>query len=155
MSKMLKTHQNTIGNVIIALLFVGGCIFLLTGSWDTSVSEAAKGCCCGGDATLVAATTGGCGGSTNRVFEADGNPDCTCIAGLPNGDSNHADDAKCGLCSVTYCNGSNTDGKTCSSGCPQDYNCGPTGTKCNKEVTFCNLSDDRTFCQGDSDGCSN
>ena len=36
MSKMLRTHQNTIGNLAIALLFVGGCIFLLTGSWDTS-----------------------------------------------------------------------------------------------------------------------
>ena len=36
MSKMLKTHQNTIRNVMITLLFVGGCIFLLTGSWDAS-----------------------------------------------------------------------------------------------------------------------
>ena len=30
---MFRTHQNTIGNLAIVLLFVGGCIFLLTGSW--------------------------------------------------------------------------------------------------------------------------
>ena len=28
-------------------------------------------------------------GSTNQVFEAESNPDCKCIEGLPNCDSNH------------------------------------------------------------------
>ena len=153
MSKMFKTHQNTIGNVIIALLFVGGCIFLLTGSWDTSVSEAAKGCC-GGDTTATLVDGGSCG-STNKVSEAAGNPDCKCIAGKENGDSNHDNDAKCGLCDISYCGGSNTDAKGCASDCTGDSGCGPEGTKCNLAFIICNLSDDRTFCQGDSTGCTN
>lgn len=70
MSKMLKTHRNTIGNLMIALLFVGGCIFLLTGSWDASEPEAATGCCGGSEATLVAETTSGCcGGGENPPIE--------------------------------------------------------------------------------------
>ena len=78
MSKMFRAHRNTIGNLAIALLFVGGCIFLLTGSWDTSESEAAKGCC-GSDATattLTAANTGGCCGGTNRLSGSGENCDC-------------------------------------------------------------------------------
>lgn len=66
MPKMLKTHQSTIGNLMIALLFVGGCIFLLTGSWNASETEAATGCCGSGEATLVVETTGGCCGGVSR-----------------------------------------------------------------------------------------
>lgn len=53
---------------MIALLFVGGCIFLLTGSWDASETEAATGCC-GGGATLVVETTSGCCGGENPPIE--------------------------------------------------------------------------------------
>ena len=80
MSRMLKTHQNTIGNVMIALLFVGGCIFLLTGSWDAPETEAANGCC-GGDmtaTTLTAASAGGCCGGANKLTEDSG---CNCVSG--------------------------------------------------------------------------
>ena len=49
---------------MITLLFVGGCIFLLTGSWDASETEAATGCCGGGAAlTSFAANSGGDFGS--------------------------------------------------------------------------------------------
>ena len=85
MSKMLKTHQNTIGNLAIALLFVGGCIFMLTGSWDTSETEAAKGCC-GGDTTV----TGGCCGSANQL-SGSGSYNCNCL------DTDNAE-ADCGDC---------------------------------------------------------
>ena len=77
MCKMLKTHRNAIGNLMITLLFVGGCIFLLTGSWDASEAEAVKGCC-GGKTT----TTGcdACGGGMDAAplsSSSNCNNDCT------------------------------------------------------------------------------
>ncbi len=124
MSKILKTHQNTIGNLAIALLFVGGCIFLLTGSWDTSESVAAKGCCggdttatscCGGGTTLVAATTGGCCGSTNRLSDSDDDYNCNCL------DTDNVD-ADCGYCSSSDNCSSTTSTLACNEGCSD--NCG-------------------------------
>ena len=150
MSKMLKTHRNAIGNLMITLLFVGGCIFLLTGSWDASESEAATGCCGGGEATLVAETTGGCCGGTNKAPRFAGDADCACIANT----AGHGKDAKCGLCGENHC-GDETDGKTCASSCNNDPACGPTGTKCNIAEAFCVNSDDTRFCQGTSQGCTN
>lgn len=147
---MLKTYQNTIGNLMIALLFVGGCIFLLTGSWDASETEAATGCCGGGEPTLVAETTGCCGGGTNKAPRAAGNADCDCIAGK----AGHGENAKCGLCAANDC-GNETDGKVCGSDCTADPECGPEGTKCNEEEVFCENSDNRHFCQGNSEGCPN
>ena len=120
MSKMLKTHQNTIGNLVIALLFVGGCIFLLTGSWDTSESEAAKGCSggdttvssCGGGKTLVAETTvGGCG-SANQLSGSNGNDD--------SGSNGNTDDYKCD------CLDPGNEDSGC--GCTSDDNCGGDST---------------------------
>ena len=115
MPKMLKTHQNTIGNFMIALLFVGGCIFFLTGSWDTSESEAAKGCCGGGDATLVAATTGGCCGSTDQVSNSyssslSNSYSCTCL------DNDDQTDASCDCDAEDNCDNS-TGSYSCGGGC--------------------------------------
>ena len=104
MSKMFRTHQNAIGNLAVALLFVGGCIFLLTGSWDTSESVEAKGCC-GGDATNY------CGGGTILVAETAGagNFKCDCL------DPGNVD-ADCGFCTPrNYCSDFNTtNGSDCS-----------------------------------------
>lgn len=151
MPKMLKTHQNTIGNLAIVLLFVGGCIFLLTGSWDASETEAATGCCGGSEPTLVAETTGCCGGGTNKAPRAAGDADCDCIAGT----AGHDENATCGLCRDNHC-GNKTNGKICISGCSGDNGaCGPEGTKCNEEVAYCMNSDDTTLCQGNSEGCTN
>ena len=111
MSKMFRTHQNTIGNLAVALLFVGGCIFLLTGSWDTSESETAKGCCgvdttvtgCGGGPTLVAETTvGGCG-SANQLSGSNDNDDYKCDCFDPGNE-----DADCGCTSDENCGGDTT-----------------------------------------------
>ena len=142
MRKMLKTHQNTIGNLAITLLFVGGCIFLLTGSWDASETEAATGCCGGGDATLVAGATGGCCGGTNKA-SSSGNSDCDCLSGTAGNDEN----PQCHLCGDSYC-GHDTDGQTCMDDCnPKD--CGPAeeATKCKTLKTVCENSDDRDICQ--------
>ncbi len=164
MSKMLRTHQNTIGNLVIALLFVGGCIFLLTGSWDASESEAAKGCCggdttatscCGGGATLVAATTNGCCGSTERLSDSDDDYNCNCL------DTDN-EDADCGDCYVdpdnadSECSGANT--QTCTDDCARTY-CGEGGSFCNSTdfETYCPNDGvtDEYGCEGGASGCSN
>ncbi len=140
--EVLTIYQTHV-NLVIALLFVGGCIFLLTGSWDASVSEAAKGCC-GGGTTLVAATTGGCCGSTNQL-SGSGNSNCNCL------DSTN-EDADCGDCANGKCD--DTENKTCAGACTEDPNCGPMGTKCNTVIIVCE-NGNTDFCSGDEDGCSN
>ena len=159
MSKMLRTHQNTIGNLVIALLFVGGCIFLLTGSWDTSVSQAAKGCCggdttatgCCGSTTSVAATTGGCCGSAERVSDSD-DYKCDCLdSGNEAADCTHCDDDdNCGKVTKQF---------VCGTGC-NDSDCGneDTGICGDKGTSYCNNEypnedDSQTTCGGQgSDG---
>ena len=142
MSKMLKTYRNTIGNLMIALLFVGGCIFLLTGSWDASETEAATGCCGGSEATLVVETTGGCCGETNKASGSN----CECIGGK----AGYKEDehAQCHLCGTNYCGGDDTDGQTCMTDCnPKD--CGPAeeATKCKNMKAVCENNDDRDICK--------
>jgi len=155
MSKMLKTHQNTIGNLVIALLFVGGCIFLLTGSWDTSESEAAKGCCggdttvkscCGGGTTLVAETTGSCCGSTNQL-SGSGSSNCDCL-------DKGNEDANCGACGSSNCGGDTTL-QECAGTCAGN-NCGPGNDHCNETdfLTVCNEETNKAGCSGDEDGCN-
>lgn len=125
MSKMFKTHQNTIGNLAITLLFVGGCIFLLTGSWDAAESETAKGCC-GGDTTattLTAVSTGGCCGGANKLTDSG----CSCVSGANCSTDVCATSTSCGNNSTTdvcvnSCSGKKNkcksdgccDGKICS-----------------------------------------
>ncbi len=122
MSRMLKTHQNTIGNVMIALLFVGGCIFLLTGSWDAPETEAANGCC-GGDmtaTTLTAASAGGCCGGANKLTDDSG---CNCLSSVGGSNCNTmicADATGCGQ-------GSNKIKDGCKS------QCGGNKNKCKKD----------------------
>ena len=160
MPKMLKTHQNTIGNLMITLLFVGGCIFLLTGSWDASETEAATGCCGGGEATLVAETTGGCCGGTNKA-SGSGNhkgPSCTYTCNCLDTNNENAD---CGHCSESSNCGGDTDMEICSDTEPNNcagQKCGPSpdGNKCNEDdfATICSKDNDRYGCSGDNDGCS-
>ena len=162
MRKMLKTHRNTIGNLMIALLFIGGCIFLLTGSWDASETEAATGCCGGGEATLVAETTGCCGGGgSNKVSDSGNhkNPShctytCNCL------DTNN-ENANCGHCSTSNNCGGDTDMEICSDTEPNNcggLKCGPApiGNKCNENdfATICSKDNDKYGCSGDNDGCS-
>ncbi len=121
---------------MIALLFVGGCIFLLTGSWDTSETEAAKGCC-GGGTTLVAETTNGCCGGTNKVSDSD-TYNCNCL------DTGN-EDADCGDCYVdpdnadSECSGANT--QSCATACNDDF--------CGEGKSWCNSTDFETYCPND------
>ena len=78
MSKMFRTHQNTIGNLAIALLFVGGCIFLLTGSWDAPETEAGNSSC------RKNTMAQGCCRGTNTSNIADPNLDCDCLGASDN-----------------------------------------------------------------------
>ncbi|MCG8621166.1 MAG: hypothetical protein MJE68_04055 [Proteobacteria bacterium] len=163
MSKMLRTHQNTIGNLVIALLFVGGCIFLLTGSWDTSVSQAAKGCCggdttatgCCGSTTSVAATTGGCCGSAERVSDS-GSYNCNCL------ETDNVD-ADCGDCtSSTNCGGTadtkgcQTEDPQCTDSCDSESYCDDIGDPvCPKDSDY---NDEKGVCDGtphDDGACYN
>ncbi len=70
MSRMLKTHRNTIVNTMITLLFVSGCLFLLSGNWDAAETEDVCSSC-GADA-ITTSTCGCCDGSI-RLSDADGN----------------------------------------------------------------------------------
>ena len=72
MPEMLKTYQHTIGNFVIVLFLVSGCIFLLTGSWSPPESEVMSGCCGGSETTLGAEARGyGCCSSPNKVSDKD------------------------------------------------------------------------------------
>jgi len=131
MSKMFRTHQNTIGNLVIALLFVGGCIFLLTGSWDTSETEAAKGCCGGVDTTSVAETTGGCCGGQDTTSSIV----CNCVG-------------KSCPCSTPRACGGETQNQ-----CPPNNSCTNTESPSDPCVGLCDGSvcneDDDSVCNGD------
>ena len=146
----LYNFRNTIGNLMIGLLFVGGCVFLLTGSWDASETEAATGCCGGGEATLGAETTGGCCGGTNKVSNFYS---CSCL------DNDDQTEASCDCDAEDNCNNS-TGSYSCGNGC-NDSRCG-TGTEnpCHqKGDTYCNnnVPSDSVTCDGaDSKGnCNN
>ena len=70
MNRMLKTHRNTIVNTMIALLFVGGCVFLMAVSWDAG--EAEDVCdYCGADVTTT--STCDCCDGQNRLADSDKN----------------------------------------------------------------------------------
>ena len=145
MSKMLKTHRNTIGNLMITLLFVGGCIFLLTGSWNASETEAATGCCGGGGAALTsfaannggdfgsdipmdAEVTGGCCGGEGKVIPSSSNSACTCLNGV---ECNYCDSPPENGCGTNSCH---KDCHSCDPGadfcCTMD--CKKAGSACNK-----------------------
>ena len=142
---------------MIALLFVGGCIFFLTGSWDTSESEAAKGCCGGDDATLVAATTGGCCGSTDQVSNSyssslSNSYSCTCL------DNDDQTDASCDCDAEDNCDNS-TGSYSCGGGCKGGSCGGGTENPCHqKGDTYCNnnVPSDAELCDGsdDNDVCN-
>lgn len=96
MSKILKTHQKTIGNLAIALLFLGGCIFMFTSSWNAPETEAASSCGCStvpeGACNAYGANNsnscvGGCNGSIgNEASQCDG--DCSSGSGNSSGNNN-------------------------------------------------------------------
>lgn len=82
MYKMLNTHQNTIGILMIALFFVGGSIFMSTDSWDASDLDAANGYSDGDQSAtiLTVSSTNGCDGGTNELSVSTNN--CPCCRNL-------------------------------------------------------------------------
>ena len=134
MLKMFKTHRNTVGNLMIALMFVGGCIFMLTGSWNASETDAANSCC-GGKTTETTLETGCCGGN-GIAMGAESTDGCR-------GDSfmNSGSNAQC-TCLGTNC-GSCTSNNACSGGnkpgCKDNNNCKGTD-RCGCDERICNNS---------------
>ena len=70
MREFMKTHRSLIGNTMIALLFVSGCLFLLAGNWDAGET---KDVCasCGADVTTTSAC--GCCDGENKLSDSDKN----------------------------------------------------------------------------------
>ena len=145
MSKMLKTHQKTIGNLVIALLFVGGCIFLLTGSWDTSVSEAVSSCC--GGKTTEAVLAGGCcgGGEADTVSDSES---CKCVSTTTSCSTDNCDPADNDTCKDATpkraCPAQKSDGTTSCQNTSTDGSC--LGNSCDRNI--CTRADQ---CAGDCD----
>ena len=150
MSKMLRTHQNKISNLAVALLLLGGCVFILTGSWNAPETVAASSCCGGGATatTLTTATTGGCCGSAGQVSDSDSDGHkCDCF------DSGNTE-ADCGDCdSEDNCDDltSKTNNHKCGGEC-EDSDCGTT--ECLKKGDiYCenNVPTDAETCSGDNE----
>lgn len=70
MLKLMKTHRKLIGNTMIALLFVSGCLFLLAGNGDAGDTKDVCGYC-GAEATTTSACV--CCDDANRLSDSDKN----------------------------------------------------------------------------------
>ena len=117
MIQMLKKHPKIFGNLMIALLFIGGGILIFNASWNTPESEAMDSCC-GGDATT------GC-----------------CSEVINTSDAAPAQAANCGNCthalcgSVTNCNCSGRSTAACADKCAGRRNKVNPSSCCNKSFT--------------------
>ncbi|MDE0314706.1 MAG: hypothetical protein OXM61_07390 [Candidatus Poribacteria bacterium] len=84
MINVFSKNRSTVGNLVIALLFIGGCVFVLTGSWNAPKTVAASGCCGGGQQiTMDAETTNGsCCKKDGAAISSPANNGCgTCTTG--------------------------------------------------------------------------
>ena len=70
MRKFMKTHRRIIGNTMIALLFVSGCLFLLAGNWDAGETKDVCGAC-GADVTTTSICD--CCDGANKLSNSDKN----------------------------------------------------------------------------------
>lgn len=135
-------NRNTIGQLMIALMFVSGSVFMFTFDGFGSKSEATS-CCCSGEAAVTsfaadssgdygsdipmdAELTDGCGGGNDiGIFASTSGPassSCNCLGA----------DKDCGLCDSSRCNG----GAYC-----------PTDTSCSQDEGTCaNYCDDEPWC---------
>ena len=121
MIKIFYRNRNTIGQFMVALMFLGTFGFLFT--YDGFVSKSqASGCCGGGEATVTsfAADSSGDYGITILM---DAEPTDGCCGEkdkiIPSSSNNNGDDEVCG-CGYQNCPGSGCSGcstKSCSSVC--------------------------------------
>ena len=140
MLKMFKTHRNTIGNLMIVLMFVGGCTFMLIGSWDAPETEAASsgggeiaattlaaGCCGGNGIAMGAETIASCCGGKDNVPIASDSNDNDDSDSNDNDDSDDNDDDDDCLClsgnPCSYCSNAECGGNLNS--CPGSCGCEP------------------------------
>ena len=137
-------NRHTIGQLMVALMFLGTFGFLFT--FDGFVSESgASSCCGGGEAAVIsfavdssgdfgsdiptdASDTDGCYGGQAKLIPSssnnDGDPDCDCLF-----EPGSHQDRKCGSCADKSCDGSPQ--TSCSiSGCDCNYPCCYAGQRC-------------------------
>ena len=144
MINVFYRNRNTIGQFMVALMFLGTFGFLFTSDGFVSKSQA-SGCCGGGEVKVVpfavdssgdysgdipmdAEATGGCGGGKNMSIFASTSSDCNCLGA----------DKDCGLCD---------DADGTSSCCNGGHYC-PDNTSCEQDEGTC-----ANYC--DDDWCSN
>lgn len=133
MINVFYRNRNTIGQFMVALMFLGTFGFLFTSDGFVSESQA-SGCCGGGEAVVTAfaadssgdfgsdipmdaPSTGGCCSGEGKVIPSSSNndgggngDDCTCISG------------GCGDCGKSMCMGAET--VSCDNRCDNKSSCG-------------------------------
>lgn len=142
MINVFYRNRNTIGQFMVALIFLGTFGFLFT--YDGFVSKSAATSCCGGGEAAVTsftadssgdygsdilmdAATGGCCGGENKVIPSssnngDGDP-CDCLF-----EPGSSEDRECGSCDYDdECGGPATG---CDTGCSCSHPCCYDGQKC-------------------------
>ena len=160
-------NRHAIGQLMIALMFVSGSIFIFMFSSDGFVSKSkATSCCCSGKAAVTSfasdsssdygsdipmnaeASDGCCGGKDNIPSSSSSNDDndCKCLG------------SSCGACDDGKCSSAQKP-SSCKTGCAGDF-CGESGYGyCSSEYAskYCpkDSDADKDFCDGDSDGCPN
>lgn len=126
MINVFYRNRNTIGQFMVALIFLGTFGFLFTYDGFVSKSEATS-CCCSGEAvvTSFASDSSGDYGSeipmdvevssktnhTSPSSSGNGDSDCKCISG------------GCGECGTNRC--SSASSVSCKIGCKDSSGCGP------------------------------
>ena len=143
MINVFYKNRNTIGQFMVALIFLGTFGFLFT--YDGFVSESqASGCCGGGEAAVTsfaadssgdygggipmdAPITGGCCSGEDKVIPSSNNNDdddpCDCLF-----EPGPSENRECGSCAYNNeCGGPATG---CDTGCPCSHPCCYDGQKC-------------------------
>ena len=145
MINVFYKNRNTIGQFMVALIFLGTFGFLFTFDGFVSKSQA-SGCCGGGkpavttfaadssgdfgsDILMDAESTGGCCSSQDKPIPSSGNnnggdPNCDCLF-----NPGSHQDRKCGSCTYVDCGGSPQ--TSCSiSECGCSHSCCYSGQRC-------------------------
>ncbi len=143
MIRIFNRNRNTIGQFMVALIFLGtfGFLFMFDGF---AVKSEAKSCCGGGapavttfaadssgdfgsDTPMDAEATDGCCGGEGKVIpsssNSNGDDPCDCLF-----EPGSSEDRECGSCASNYeCGGPATG---CDMGCPCSHPCCYDGQQC-------------------------
>ena len=135
-------NRNTIGQFMVALIFLGTFGFLFT--YDGFVAESTATSCCGGGEAAVtafavdssgdfgsdiptdASDPDGCYGGRAKLIPSssnnDGDPDCDCLF-----EPGPSENRQCSSCADKVCDGPKTG---CDTGCSCSHPCCYDGQKC-------------------------